>query len=45
MVRGLYLWGITVKVEPRLIEILLHRLSTAVADHDALSPELFSAPC
>ncbi|MFD6897198.1 phosphotransferase [Rhodococcus sp. NPDC060086] len=45
MVRGLYLWGITVKVEPRLIEILLHRLSTAVADHDALSAELFSAPC
>ncbi|MEE2059344.1 phosphotransferase [Rhodococcus artemisiae] len=45
MVRGLYLWGITVKVEPRLIEILLHRLSTAVADHDALSTELFSTPC
>lgn len=45
IVRGLYLWGITVKVEPRLIEILLHRLGTAAADHDALSPELFSAPC
>lgn len=45
IVRGLYLWGITVKVEPRLIEILLHRLGTAAADHDALSPALYSAPC
>ncbi|MBS9372266.1 phosphotransferase family protein [Rhodococcus sp. B50] len=45
IVRGLYLWGITVKVEPRLIEILLHRLSTAAVDHDALSPALYSVRC
>lgn len=44
MVRGLYLWGITVKVESRLIEILLHRLGTAVDDHDALSSVLFTTP-
>ncbi|AWK71121.1 aminoglycoside phosphotransferase [Rhodococcus oxybenzonivorans] len=36
IVRGFFLWGITAKVAPHLIEILLHRLGTAVADHDAL---------
>lgn len=40
IVRGFFLWGITVKVEPRLIEILLHRLGTAVADHGALAKDL-----
>lgn len=45
IVRGLYLWGITVKVDPYLIEILLHRLSAAAADHDVFSSELYSAPC
>ncbi|EME23457.1 hypothetical protein G419_02435 [Rhodococcus triatomae BKS 15-14] len=37
IVRGMFLWGITVEVDPRLIEILLHRLGTAAADHGALS--------
>ena len=44
IVRGLYLWGITSKVESRLIEILLRRLGTAAADHDALTPDLFVSP-
>ncbi|TSD40534.1 phosphotransferase [Rhodococcus sp. KBS0724] len=44
ILRGLFLWGITTKVDPTLIEILLHRLGTAVADHDALSPEKYLAP-
>jgi hypothetical protein len=44
IVRGFYLWGITSKVEPGLIEILLRRLGTAAADHDALTPDLFVAP-
>jgi hypothetical protein len=30
-------WGITFKVEAPVIAVLLHRLGTAVADHDALS--------
>jgi Phosphotransferase enzyme family len=37
IVHGFFLWGITTQVEPGLIEILLHRLSTAAADHDALA--------
>ncbi|AZP80735.1 phosphotransferase family protein [Mycobacterium avium] len=37
MVHGFYLWGITTKVQPAVIATLLHRLGTAVADHDALS--------
>jgi hypothetical protein len=37
MVHGLFLWGITTKVEPDVIATLLHRIGTAVADHDALS--------
>ena len=35
MVHGLYLWGITAKVDPRKTAVLLERLGTAVADHDA----------
>ncbi|MFW0787054.1 phosphotransferase [Gordonia sp. CPCC 206044] len=38
IVHGFYCWGITSKVEPRLIEILLHRLGTAAADHDVFAP-------
>lgn len=37
ILHGLYLWGITAEVEPELIEILVHRLGTAAADHDALT--------
>jgi Phosphotransferase enzyme family len=44
IVRGLYLWGITVKVESDLIEILLHRLGTAAADHDALNADRYGLP-
>lgn len=44
IVRGFYLWGITAQVEARLIEILLHRLGTAAADHDALTSDLYVAP-
>ncbi|PXW32778.1 UNVERIFIED_CONTAM: ecdysteroid kinase [Williamsia faeni] len=40
IVHGLYLWSITAEVEPRLIEILLHRLGTAAADHEALTQAL-----
>lgn len=43
MVHGLYLWSITAEVEPTLIEILVHRLGTAAADHDALSKVLQEA--
>ena len=35
MVHGFYLWGITLKVDPRHTAVLLERLGTAVADHDA----------
>lgn len=44
IVRGFYLWGITAHVDPRLIEILLHRLGSAAADHDALSADLYATP-
>lgn len=37
IVHGLFLWSITTQVEPGLIEILLHRMATAAADHDAFS--------
>ena len=37
MLRGFFLWGITTKVQPAVIATLLHRLGTAVADHDAMS--------
>jgi Phosphotransferase enzyme family len=37
ILHGFFLWGITTQVEPGLIEILLHRLGTAAADHDALA--------
>lgn len=36
MVHGFYLWSITTKVQPAIIAALLHRLGTAVADHEAL---------
>ncbi len=35
MVHGFYLWGITLKVDPRKTTVLLERLGTAVDDHDA----------
>jgi hypothetical protein len=35
MVHGFYLWGITLKVDPRKTSVLLERLGTAVADHGA----------
>jgi hypothetical protein len=37
MVHGFFLWAITLKVAPPIIASLLHRLGTAVADHDALA--------
>jgi Phosphotransferase enzyme family len=37
IVHGFFLWSITTQVEPALIEILLHRMGTAAADHDALT--------
>ncbi|MGV0050209.1 phosphotransferase [Mycobacterium colombiense] len=37
MLHGFYLWSITTKVQPAIIATLLHRLGTAVADHDALA--------
>jgi hypothetical protein len=37
MLHGFFLWGITTKVQPSVIATLLHRLGTAVADHDAMS--------
>ena len=37
MVHGFFLWAITCKVAPPVIASLLHRLGTAVADHDALA--------
>jgi Ser/Thr protein kinase RdoA (MazF antagonist) len=38
VLHGFFLWAITTKVEPGIIEILLHRLGTAAADFSALSP-------
>lgn len=34
MLHGFFLWGITTKQQPAVIATLLHRLGTAVADHD-----------
>ncbi|SHN75734.1 aminoglycoside phosphotransferase family protein [Cryptosporangium aurantiacum] len=35
IVHGFYLWGITLKVDPAVTSVLLTRLGTAAADHDA----------
>jgi hypothetical protein len=35
MIHGFYLWGITVKVDPRKTAVLLERLGAAVDDHQA----------
>jgi hypothetical protein len=35
IVHGLYLWAITLKVDPAVTSVLLERLGTAAADHDA----------
>ena len=37
IVYGFFLWGITLKVEPAITSVLLHRLGTAAADHDAFA--------
>jgi hypothetical protein len=37
ILHGFYLWGITLKVDPALTGVLLHRLGTAAADHDAFA--------
>lgn len=34
-VHGFFLWGITLKVDPAVTAVLLERLGTAAADHDA----------
>jgi hypothetical protein len=39
-VHGLFLWGITLKVDPAITSTLLTRLGTAAADHDALEAVL-----
>jgi hypothetical protein len=37
MLHGFFLWAITFKVDAPTIAVLLHRLGTAVADHEALN--------
>jgi hypothetical protein len=37
MVYGFFCWGITLKVDPAITSILLTRLGTATADHDAFA--------
>lgn len=37
MVHGFFFWAITLKVAPPIIASLLHRIGTAVADHDSLA--------
>jgi hypothetical protein len=37
ILQGFYMWGITLKVEPAVTSVLLHRLGTAAADHDAFA--------
>ncbi len=37
IVHGFYLWGITLKVDPAVTSLLLERLGTAAADHDAFA--------
>jgi aminoglycoside phosphotransferase (APT) family kinase protein len=36
ILHGFYMWAITIHVAPPIIAALLHRLGTAVADHNAL---------
>jgi hypothetical protein len=35
ILRGFYMWGITMKVRPAVTSVMLHRLGTAAEDHDA----------
>jgi len=37
IVYGFFLWGITQKVDPAITSVLLERLGTAAADHDAFA--------
>ena len=37
MLYGFFLWAITLKVAPPITTVMLERLGTAVADHDAYS--------
>ncbi|MBM3671346.1 MAG: aminoglycoside phosphotransferase [Actinobacteria bacterium] len=37
ILHGLFLWGITMMVDPAITTIMLERLGTAAADHDALA--------
>jgi len=37
ILHGFYLWGITLKVDPAVTTVLLERLGTAAADHDAFA--------
>ncbi|MBL7489646.1 aminoglycoside phosphotransferase family protein [Frankia sp. AgB1.9] len=37
IVHGFFLWGITLRVDPAVTALLLTRLGTAAADHDALA--------
>ena len=36
IVHGFFLWSITLRVDPAITTVLLTRLGTAAADHDAL---------
>jgi len=40
MVYGLFLWAITLKVDPKVTAAMLERLGAAVADHDAFASVL-----
>jgi hypothetical protein len=40
IVHGLYLWAITLKVDPAVTSVLLERLGVAAADHDAYAAVL-----
>lgn len=44
IVYGLYLWSITQKVRPEITAVLLGRLGTAAADHDAYDVVLAARP-
>ena len=37
IIHGFFLWGITLKVEPAVISVLLERLGTAAADHESFA--------
>ena len=37
ILHGFFLWGITLKVDPAVTRVLLERLGTAAADHDAFA--------